>query len=124
MSSFFLKIATPDRDFFSGKVEYLSVNTPNGREGFMRGAIAKIAVLSAGKIEITVDGQKTAFTCSDGIICVKSDGISLITGFCRNADEPEVEEQVSSDKEYKFAKAKIASSIKQLRDKNLPDETF
>lgn len=90
----------------------------------MRGALPKIAVLSAGKIEITVDGQKTAFSCSDGIVYVKPDGISLITGFCRSADEPEVEERISSEKEYRYAKAKIAYSIKQLREKNLSDDTF
>ena len=101
MNSFFLQIATPDRDFFSGEVEYLSVDTPTGREGFMRGALPKIAVLSAGKIEINVDGQKTAFVCSDGIIYVKPDGISLLTGSCRNAGEAEPVELASADAELK-----------------------
>ena len=47
MSTFRLHVVTPMRDFYSGEVEYVSVKTPDGREGFLSGALPRVAVLSA-----------------------------------------------------------------------------
>ena len=42
MSTFELRIVTPDGLFYSGEVEYLSVQTTDGRVGFMRGALPRV----------------------------------------------------------------------------------
>ena len=122
MNSFRLHIVTPDSDFYTGDIEYLCVDTPNGKEGFMHGALPRIAVLSAGSIEIKTSVLELKAHCGGGLVYVNRDGITVLTENCRfDGDEDEglskeEEYKSASDNEYKTAKVKLAQSIKRMRD--------
>ncbi len=120
MSKFFLRIATPERDAFSGEVEYLSFDTPRGREGIMRGAIPRIAVVSAGKLEITDCGVKTVLNVGDGLIHVERGGVTVVTSRC-DGDGADMSNRDGEfgDLTPEIARAKIVSTIK---NKNSHDD--
>ncbi len=117
MSSFYLRIATPDADRFSGRVEYVSLDTPDGRIGLMRGALARIAVLDAGRIEITDGGTKKIFVCGDGLVRVDAGGVTVLTSKCGPQDENEDAADKGSVSDLKLAKVAIASSLKKMKEK-------
>ena len=126
MSTFYLRIATPTREVYSGEVEYLSVNTPTGRAGFMRGAIPRVAVVSEGRIEIKSTAVDDKLLCGDGIMQITPHGVNLLLPYCRHesdaADEQSnlsgAEKKPTDGRNYRYAKARIASSILKMKDKS------
>lgn len=127
MSTFALRIATPARDVFSGNVDYVSVNTPDGRAGFLRGALPRVAVLSEGVIEITVGDEKISLYTADGIFSITADGMTIVASYSYDltqAQDDSTSLDDNAEMKYKYAKARIASSLIKMKGKNLPEETF
>ena len=113
----------------------MSMDAPDGRIGFMSGALPRVAVLKAGRIEITAASAlksaalNEAFVCGDGIVRVGEDGITVLTAFCKKADEIDKGNEQSDAKrdgavrhEFKYAKARIASNILKMKDKVSSDD--
>lgn len=131
MNTFNLRIVTPDGDFYSGEVEYISVDTPDGKVGYLHGAMPRVAVLSAGRMDIKTSVLDIGVACGDGLIYIDSDGITVITGTCRysdgaqaDTDLPVVDENLSdasASGTIEFAKARIISAVKGVKDKNRRD---
>ena len=63
MTSFPLKIVTPDGLAFSGEAEELIVRTTTGDMGILAGHINCVAPLGMGRATILVDGQKRYAAC-------------------------------------------------------------
>lgn len=127
MSTFSLRIATPVRDIFSGTVDYVSLNTPDGRAGFLRGALPRVAVLSEGVLEITVGDEKMQLHCADGIFSISAGGMTVITSDCYDMAQAQADKDISdegSGRQYEYAKARIASSLIKMKGKKFPEETF
>ncbi|MDE7106929.1 MAG: hypothetical protein K2O39_01255 [Clostridiales bacterium] len=126
MSTFALRIATPARDVFSGNVDYVSVNTPDGRAGFLRGALPRVAVLSEGVVEVTVGDEKISLYSSDGILSIAADGMTIVSSNCYDLAQAQDDGVQLDDNavRYKYAKARIASSLIKMKGKKLPEETF
>lgn len=129
MKTFLVRIATPDCDFYSGAAEYLSVDTPDGRVGFLRGALPRIAVLSRGRIELTDGEGKKIFYCGDGMLRVGADSVTVLTSDCSDSlerlghgDDDFVRRDVGEDRDYRRAKARIVSSVRKMRDKTLDQD--
>lgn len=127
MSTFALRIATPARDVFSGNVDYVSVNTPDGRAGFLRGALPRVAVLSEGVIEVTVGDEKISLYSTDGIFSITTDGMTVVASDCYDLAQDQDDATRLDDgagMRYKYAKARIASSLIKMKGKKFPEETF
>ncbi len=120
MSTFPLRIVTPSGEAYAGAIEYLSVNTPDGREGFLRGALPRVVLLADGRIEIKTEVIELEAQVGGGIVCVEADGVTVLTDSCVFADDneaPPTEQNRGGDVGYKKAKARIVSSIKRMNDK-------
>lgn len=111
---------------FSGKVDHVSLNTPDGRAGFLRGALPRVAVLSSGLIEITVGDEKICFYSADGIFSITLDGMTIVTSSCNDSETPKETESFVDNvgRQEKYAKARIASSLIKMKGKKFPEETF
>lgn len=131
MSTFDLHIATPEDDFYSGEVEYMSFDAPDGRVGIMRGALARIIALKAGRIDIKAPSLEESFYCGDGIVRIDNSGVIVLTSRCGKQDGDErgvISEDNSQpindvdNHELKYVKAKIAASMLKMKEKNKPDD--
>ena len=78
MNTFLLKIVTPKRDFYTGEIDYLCIDTPDGKQGFLRGALPRVGVISRGTAEITTSVLKLKAFCGDGIYKVDDRGVLLL----------------------------------------------
>lgn len=130
MSTFRLSIVTPEKEFYSGEIEYLCVDTPDGKAGFMRGAMPRIVALSSGHIVIKTSVIETDIICGDGLICVGDDEITVISEKCVYANDDGHEDSdaavnkldgAKTARMIDKAKAGIAASIKKMRDKKSDD---
>ena len=118
-----MRIVTPERDVYSGMVDYVSVEASDGRAGFLRGALPRVAVLKEGVIEITVGNEKFEFYAADGVYSIINGGMIVATSDCfdlskeRDAQAPDN----STDRGIDFAKAKLASSMLKMKGKKSAD---
>ena len=123
MSTFSLRIVTPERDVFSGTVDYVSVETSDGRAGFLRGALPRVAVLKEGVIEVTVGNEKMGFYAADGVYSIINGGMIVATSDCYDMSKDSGDAAVDkrADREFDYAKAKIASAMLKIKGKKSAD---
>ena len=87
MTSFPLKIVTPDGLEFSGEAEELIVRTTTGDMGILAGHINCVAPLGMGRATILVDGQKRYAACIGSMVSVVNGAVTLVPTTFEWADE-------------------------------------
>ena len=87
MTSFPLKIVTPDGLEISGEAEELIVRTTSGDMGILAGHINCVAPLGMGRATILVDGQKRYAACIGGMVSVVNGAVTLVPTTFEWADE-------------------------------------
>ena len=123
MKTFHLHIVTPVRDFYSGEIESLTVDTPSGREGFLYGALPRVLILKEGVIEIETAVLQLKVLNGDGFVCVGKDGVTVLSESCmfEGDDAPTDttgDQAEASLREYKTAKANMTSTFIKMSDKS------
>lgn len=87
MTSFPLKIVTPDGLIFDGQAEEVVVRTTSGDLGVMAGHISCVAPLGMGRATIMVDGKKRYAACIGGMLSVVNGSVTLVPTTFEWADE-------------------------------------
>ena len=125
---YLLDILTPERPFFSGQVEALTVYLPDGSITILSGHAPLIAPLEAGSLKIKIDGQwKEAFH-SEGFMDVNGNGVVVFAQSCEwpeNIDTQraldakkraeEALRQKQSIKEHKLSQLALTRAMARLR---------
>ena len=78
MTSFPLKIVTPDGLEYDGQAEELVVRTTTGDLGILAGHISCVAPLGMGMATIMVDGKKRYAACIGGMVSVVNGSVTLV----------------------------------------------
>ena len=78
MTSFLLKIVTPDGMEFEGQVEELIVRTTTGDLGILAGHINCVAPLGMGMATVIIDGKKRHGACIGGLLSVSGGVATLV----------------------------------------------
>lgn len=78
MTSFPLKIVTPDGLQFDGQAEEVVVRTTSGDLGVLAGHINCVAPLGMGQAMILTDGQRKYAACIGGILSVVNGAVTLV----------------------------------------------
>ena len=78
MSTFPLKIVTPDGIAYDGTAEELIVRTTTGDLGILAGHINCVAPLGMGRATILSEGKKRHGACIGGILSVVSGKVTLV----------------------------------------------
>jgi F-type H+-transporting ATPase subunit epsilon len=133
--TFHLEIITPDRAFFSGEAESVTVTTPRGEMGILPGAMPLVAALAPGALKILQNKKWMEAVAGEGFLEVTPRNVVLLA---QSAEWPyeiqlkSVEDDISSLneqlkkqqslREYKMAKAQLARQLARLRiKKNVGD---
>jgi F-type H+-transporting ATPase subunit epsilon len=72
-STFYLEIVTPNRKFFSGEVESVTLKSLDGELGILKGHIPMVAAVDSGRIQIHQNGEWLTAAVSSGFSEVKED---------------------------------------------------
>ena len=78
MTSFPLKIVTPDGLEFEGQAEEVVVRTTTGDLGILAGHINCVAPLGMGRATIITEGKKRYAACIGGLISVSNGSVNLV----------------------------------------------
>ena len=87
MTTFSLKIVTPDGLQFDGQAEELIVRTTSGDIGIMAGHINCVAPLGMGRATIVTEGKKLYAACIGGILSVVNGEVKLVPTTFEWADQ-------------------------------------
>ncbi len=78
MTSFPLKIVTPDGIEYEGQVEELIVRTTSGDVGIMAGHLDMVAPLGMGRATVVIEGRKRYAACIGGMVAVVNGRVNLV----------------------------------------------
>jgi F-type H+-transporting ATPase subunit epsilon len=126
---FELNIFTPERLFFSERVEALTVALPDGGATFLAGHIPFVAPVEVSTTRIKkADGEWVEAFSSEGFCEVRRDGVKLFVQTCEWPDEIDARRaeealrraeegirQRRSISEYQKSKIDLARAMERLR---------
>jgi len=78
MTSFPLKIVTPDGLLFDGQAEQLTVRTATGDMGVLAGHANCVAPLGMGRAAVVSEGKRRYAACIGGILSVLNGEVRLV----------------------------------------------
>ena len=132
MSTFHLKIVTPDRMVYNGDAEKIIVRTVNGDVCILPHHIDYAIPLAIGEAQITDgEGKNRLAACNGGMLTVKNNEVSLIAVTFEWDDdidlerakraEAEAQERLEkmdrSDRDYVLAEAKLKRALTRIHVK-------
>ena len=97
MTTFQLKIVTPDGLQYEGPAEQLSVRTTSGDVGILAGHINFVAPLGMGEATVLVVGQKRRAACIGGMVSVVNGAVTLLPTTFEWAEEIDVSRAEASE---------------------------
>ena len=111
MSSFHLKIVTPDGLIYDGSAEQLFVRTTGGDVGILPRHMNYVAPLGMGRAVVVSDGQRRAAACIGGMLSVVNGEVTLVPTTFEWADQIDVDRaQRAHEKAEKILQDQNASS--------------
>ena len=78
MKSFYLEVLTPEREFLSGEVEELIVETHDGRRGVLSNHTPMIIAIAVGEIRIKQNGEFRSCFSAEGFLEIRPDKMVLM----------------------------------------------
>ena len=91
MTSFQLKIVTPDGLAYDGLAEEVIVRTTSGDIGILAGHINCVAPLGMGRASFIIEGQKRYAACIGGLLSVSGGAVTLVPTTFEWADDIDAE---------------------------------
>ena len=103
MTSFPLKIVTPDGLIYDGNAEMIIVRTITGDMAFLAKHINCVAPLGMGRATVIVDGQKRYAACIGGMVSMVDGTVTLVPTTFEWADAIDADRaQASLDRAQKI----------------------
>ena len=135
---FNLKILTPEREFFSGEVEAVTANAPDGSIMILADHAPFIMPVVVGTIGIkNKEGEWESSVNSEGFMEVRHEGVLIFVQACEHPDEIDARRaeeakkraeehlrQKQSMSEYKQSKIALARAMARLQIGNKTSINF
>lgn len=124
-----LKITTPERIVFEGKVDTVVLPTPMGEIGILPHHIPLVSLLSPGELRLTNGDELTLLAVSGGFIEVQPSRVVVLADTAERADEIDearadearkraealAKETRTDAEDYAMVAAKIEKELTRLR---------
>jgi F-type H+-transporting ATPase subunit epsilon len=128
MSTFKLRVITPEKVFYEGEVAQITVKTTKGERGFLAHHINYCAILPSGEIRIKfTDGTTRSGAVSTGTFNFHDNEATILASACEWSDEIDLEwakrseedarrklQEHNSDQEFKYADLKLKRALNRI----------
>ena len=125
MSSFPLKIVTPDGLIYDGQAQMVIVRTINGDMAVMARHINCVTPLGMGRATVVIDGQRRYAACIGGMVAVVKGRVNLVPTTFEWAEDIDLKraenaadrakeilnDKESSDADLRLAKARLMRAL-------------
>lgn len=92
MKPYKLKIVTPEKIFFDGETEQITIRTTEGDIGILANHIKYVCNIVAGPLKVKQEsGDYRIAALSEGILKVSEDGVTVLASTAEWADEIDLE---------------------------------
>ncbi len=128
MSTFHLKIVTPDRLVFDGEVEQVTARTTTGDVGILAGHERYVAALSIGRLAVRQEGKVRFAAVGNGFLKVNKTETTILALSCEWADEIDMErakrakeraeaklQNMQSQHDLDLAEIKLKKALNRIR---------
>ena len=112
MSSFFLEVITPEKQFFEGEAEEIVCETDTGKMAILRGHAPMIASLAIGEIQIKTDGKWKSAFIEGGFMEVETAAVTVFSELCEWAEDID-EAKALAEKEQALRNIEHSTNIKE-----------
>jgi len=125
---FNVKILTPERVFYDGDVEAITLSAPDGKITVLADHTPFVMPVAVGTISLKTDGQWTDSVNSEGFLEVHHQGVLVFVQTCEHPEEidirraedarlraEEMMRQRQSISEFKQSKIALARAMARLR---------
>ena len=132
---FNLKILTPEREFYDGDAEAVTLQAPDGSVTILADHTPFIMPVDVGKIRIKKDGLWEEAVNSEGFMEVHHQGVIVFVQTCEHPDEIDIRRaeaarrraeeklrQKQSMSEFKQSKLDLSRAMARLRITQTPGE--
>ena len=127
MNSFDLKIITPEKLFYEGKAELITLKTAAGDIGIMANHLPYVANIVSSPLKIKQEGNERTAAVSSGLIRVAANTVTIVTQAVEWAEDIDVaraqkakelaERKIrehESQKEFERAEQKLRRAMNRL----------
>lgn len=127
MKSYKLKIVTPEKIFFDGEAEQITIRTTEGDVGILANHIRYVCNIVAGPLRVKDSNGEREAALSEGILKVSDEGVTVLASAAEWADEIDLEraekakqkaENILSDKsradEFERAEIKLKRALTRI----------
>ena len=91
MRSYKLKIVTPEKTFFDGEAEQITIRTTEGDIGILANHIRYVCNIVAGPLKVKDESGEREAALSEGILKVSDKGVTVLVSTAEWADEIDLE---------------------------------
>ncbi len=91
MKSYKLKIVTPEKTFFDGEAEQITIRTTEGDIGILANHIRYVCNIVAGPLRVKDASGEREAALSEGILKVSDKGVTVLVSTAEWADEIDLE---------------------------------
>lgn len=127
MTAFRLRIITPEKIFFDGDTEQITVRTTEGDIGILARHENFVSILPSGAMKIKINNEFRIAAVSEGIIKVSKNETTIIANAVEWSDEIDIEwarrserearqrmEQHKNDTEFNYAELKLKRALNRI----------
>ncbi|WMJ21820.1 ATP synthase F1 subunit epsilon [Paludicola sp. MB14-C6] len=103
MSTFSLKVVTPERELLNEEVSRVIVRTTSGDIGILKGHANYIAPLEIGRMRIQMpNGEERIAAIAGGMIKVDEHGTTILTNMCEWKEEINLERAKKAEQKARY----------------------
>ncbi len=110
MAKLHLRVVTPLRDMYDGKVDYLIVKTHEGQMAFLPNHIPLTTTLDIGAMKISINGEEREAALLGGFVEVLNNNVTVVSDVAEWPEEIDV-------LRAKEARERAITRIRQTSDK-------
>lgn len=109
--SFMLNISTPERQFYSGRVESIIIASLDGEIGILPGHLSMVVALASAPAKIKADGKWHIAAVSGGFARIKPDKVVILAD---TAEWPEEIEENRALEAKKRAEERMQAHVSEI----------
>ena len=120
MTPYKIKIITPEKTFYEGETEQITVRTSAGNVGILAGHTPYVANIMLSPLRIKIDGEFRTAAISGGLLTVSKSEVTIVTNAIEWAEEIDVlRAQRAKEKADKMLKQQLSQKEFDKAERNL-----
>jgi F-type H+-transporting ATPase subunit epsilon len=117
MSTFFLEVITPERNFFSGEAECVIFKSVDGEMGVLAKHAPTVATVNVGPLKINTNGKWIEAVVTDGFAKITPDKVVIMADTAEFPEEIDVNRAKAAKQRAEERMQKQSSQLEYMRSK-------